>query len=154
MDKTRIHLLPDEPLMKLNHDARKKEWRKIAIAPKCRRERDRLCRPRVAALTILKFWRRASNGDKKALAQFFSLAEFMDGAAAEGYFPDASAVFHLVGDKTLSNFVRGLPVADQVGVRRTLMGGLRRRIRQRGRRKLSPALFSRDDEASLSRRDR
>ena len=45
-------------------------------------------------------------------------------AAAEGYFPDASAVFHLVGDKTLSNFVRGLPVADQVGVRGTVMGGL------------------------------
>src|SRR5262245_1688521 len=29
MDKNRIHLLPDEPLMKLNHDASKKEWRKF-----------------------------------------------------------------------------------------------------------------------------
>src|SRR5947208_1731861 len=29
MDKTRIHLLPDEPLMKFNYDARKKEWRKF-----------------------------------------------------------------------------------------------------------------------------
>ena len=66
----------------------------------------------------------ASNGDKKALAQFFSLADSMDGAAAEGYFPDASAVFHLVGDKTFSNFVRGLSVTDQVGVRGTVMGGL------------------------------
>src|SRR6266536_6281699 len=29
MDKARIHLLPDEPLMKLNYDASKKEWRKL-----------------------------------------------------------------------------------------------------------------------------
>ena len=28
MDQSRIHLLPDEPLMKLNYDASKKEWRK------------------------------------------------------------------------------------------------------------------------------
>src|SRR6266536_2826635 len=28
MDRNRIHLLPDEPLMKLNYDASKKEWRK------------------------------------------------------------------------------------------------------------------------------
>ena len=51
--------------MKLNYDASKKEWRKrhykVLIA--------------------------ASNGDKQALAQFFSMAEFMDGEAAEGYFP-------------------------------------------------------------------
>jgi len=66
----------------------------------------------------------ASTGDKKALAQFSLSRNFMDGAAAEGYFPDASAVFHLVGDKTFSNFARGLPVADQVGVRGTVIGGL------------------------------
>ena len=34
MDKTRIHLLPDEPLMKLNYDASKKEWRKLQSARK------------------------------------------------------------------------------------------------------------------------
>lgn len=123
MDKNRIHLLPDEPLMKLNHDASKKEWRKFQSA----RDAD-LGETASAAkgrgLDYYKVLMAASNGDKKALAQFFSLADFMDGAAAEGYFPDASAVFHLVGDKTFSNFVRGLPVADQVGVRGTVMGGL------------------------------
>ena len=152
MDKSRIHLLPDEPLMKLNHDARKKEWRKFQSLRNAEgNETASVAKGR--GLDYFKVLAAASNGDKKALAQFFSLAEFMDGAAAEGYFPDASAVFHLVGDKTFSNFVRGLPVADQVGVRNGDRGTVRRRIRQRGRRKLSPALFSRDNEASLSRRD-
>ena len=123
MDKSRIHLLPDEPLMKLNHDARKKEWRKFQSAPECRKD-ETASAAKGRGLDYFKVLAAASNGDKKALAQFFSLAEFMDGAAAEGYFPDASAVFHLVGDKTFSNFVRGLPVADQVGVRGTVMGGL------------------------------
>ena len=92
----------------------------------------------------------ASNGDKQALAQFFSLADFMDGEAAEGYFPQAWELFHVVGDKTFSNFVRGLPVADQVGVRGTLIGGLsEEEFAQRSRRRLSAALFSRDDEDSL-----
>ena len=48
----------------------------------------------------------------------------MDGAAAEAYFPEAWELFHVVGDKTLAKFVRGLPLADQVGVRGTLIGGM------------------------------
>ena len=123
MDKSRIHLLPDEPLMKLNHDARKKEWRKFQSLRNAEGN-ETASAAKGRGLDYFKVLAAASNGDKKALAQFFSLAEFMDGAAAEGYFPDASAVFHLVGDKTFSNFVRGLPVADQVGVRGTVMGGL------------------------------
>jgi uncharacterized delta-60 repeat protein len=123
MDKNRIHRLPDEPLMKLNHDARKKEWRKLQSLRNAEGN-ETASQAKGRGLDYFKVLAAASNGDKKALAQFFSLAEFMDGAAAEGYFPDASAVFHLVGDKTFSNFVRGLPVADQVGVRGTVMGGL------------------------------
>ena len=123
MDKSRIHLLPDEPLMKLNHDARKKEWRKLQSLRNAEGN-ETASQAKGRGLDYFKVLAAASNGDKKALAQFFSLAEFMDGAAAEGYFPDASAVFHLVGDKTFSNFVRGLPVSDQVGVRGTVMGGL------------------------------
>ena len=123
MDKNRIHLLPDEPLMKLNHDASKKEWRKFQSSRDAELG-DTASTAKGRGLDYYKVLMAASNGDKKALAQFFSLAESMDGAAAEGYFPDASAVFHLVGDKTFSNFVRGLPVADQVGVRGTMMGGL------------------------------
>ena len=123
MDKTRIHLLPDEPLMKLNHDARKKEWRKLQSLRNAELN-ETASQAKGRGLDYFKVLRAASNGDKKALAQFFSLAEFMDGAAAEGYFPDASALFHLVGDKTFSNFVRGLPLGDQVGVRGTLIGGM------------------------------
>jgi hypothetical protein len=123
MDKSRIHLLPDEPLMKLNHDARKKEWRKFQSLRNAEGN-ETASQAKGRGLDYFKVLAAASNGNKKALAQFFSLAEFMDGAAAEGYFPDASAVFHLVGDKTFSNFVRGLPLADQVGVRGTVMGGL------------------------------
>jgi hypothetical protein len=123
MDKTRIHLLPDEPLMKLNHDARKKEWRKLQSLRNAELN-ETASQAKGRGLDYSKVLRAASNGDKKALSQFFSLAEFMDGAAAEGYFPDASALFHLVGDKTFSNFVRGLPLGDQVGVRGTLIGGM------------------------------
>ncbi len=67
---------------------------------------------------------RASEGNLEALAQFVSLAQFMDGAAAESYFPEAWELFHIVGDKTLAKFVGGLPLADQVGVRGTLIGGM------------------------------
>src|SRR5213083_2858824 len=77
MEKNRIHLLPDEPLMKLNHDASKKEWRKFQST----RDAD-LGETASAAkgrgLDYYKVLMAASNVDKKALAQFFSLAEFMD----------------------------------------------------------------------------
>jgi uncharacterized delta-60 repeat protein len=123
MDRSRIHLLPDEPLMKLNYDASKKGWRKRQSA----RDAELGETASAAKGRGLKYYEvltAASNGDKKALAQFFSLAEFMDGVAAEGYFPEAWELFHVVGDKTFAKFVRGLPLADQVGVRGTLMAGL------------------------------
>jgi len=47
----------------------------------------------------------------------------MDGEAAEGYYPQAWELFHVVGDKNFSNFVRDLPVTDQVGVRGMMLGG-------------------------------
>jgi uncharacterized delta-60 repeat protein len=123
MDKSRIHLLPDEPLMKLNYDAKKKEWRKLQ-SPRNAELGETASAAKGRGIDYYKVLTAASNGDKKALAQFFSVAEFMDGAAAEGYFPDASALCHVVGDKTLAKFVRGLPLADQVGVRGTLIAGL------------------------------
>ena len=123
MDKNRIHLLPDEPLMRLNYDARKKEWRKLQS--KRVTENDEIAsQAKGHGVDYNKTLVRASEGNLKALTQFFSLAQFMDGAAAEGYFPEAWELFHVVGDKTFSNFVRGLPLADQVGVRGTLIGGM------------------------------
>ena len=123
MDKARIHLLPDEPLMKLNYDASKKEWRKLQSGRKAELDDTASSVKRFRGVNYYKVLTMASNGDKQALAQFFSFWDFMDGEAAEGYYPQAWELFHVVGDKNFSNFVRGLPVTDQVGVRGMLGGG-------------------------------
>ena len=123
MDRSRIHLLPDEPLMKLNYDASKKEWQRRRSARDAELG-ETASSAKERGFKYYKVLTAASNGDKKALAQFFSMAQFMDGAAAEGYYPEAWELFHVVGDKTFAKFVRGLPLADQVGVRRSLIDGL------------------------------
>jgi uncharacterized delta-60 repeat protein len=123
MDKARIHLLPDEPLMKLNYDASKKEWRKLQSGRKAELDDTASLVKRFRGVNYYKVLTMASNGDKQALAQFFSFGDFMDGEAAEGYYPQAWELFHVVGDKNFSNFVRDLPVTDQVGVRGMLGGG-------------------------------
>jgi uncharacterized delta-60 repeat protein len=124
MDKSRIHLLPDEPLMKLNYDASKKEWRKLQSGRKAELDDTAFAAKRDRGVNYYKVLTVASNGDKQALAQFFSFGDFMDGAAAEGYYAQAWELFHVVGDKNFSNFVRDLPLTDQVGVRGTVMEGL------------------------------
>ncbi len=123
MDRSRMHLLPDEPLMKLNYDASKKEWRRRRSARDAELG-ETASSAKARGFKYYKVLTAASNGDKKALAQFFSMAQFMDGAAAEGYYPEAWELFHVVGDKTFAKFVRGLPLADQVGVRGSLIDGL------------------------------
>jgi uncharacterized delta-60 repeat protein len=123
MDKTRIHLLPDEPLMKFNYDASKKKWRKFQ-SQKETEDGETASAARGHGVNYYKTLVRASEGNFEALARIFSLADFMDGAAAEGYDPDMWELFHVVGDKTLEKFVRGLPVADQVKVRGILIAGM------------------------------
>jgi len=123
MDKTRIHLLPDEPLMKLNYDASKKEWRKLQSGRKAELDDTAFSAKQFRGVNYYKVLTVASNGDKQALAQFFSFGDFMDGAAAEGYYPQAWELFHVVGDKNFSNFMRDLPLGDQVRVRGTLIAG-------------------------------
>jgi uncharacterized delta-60 repeat protein len=124
MDKTRIHLLPDEPLMKLNYDAIKKEWRKLQSGRKAELDDTAFAAKRDRGVNYYKVLTVASNGDKQALAQFFSFGDFMDGEAAEGYYAQAWELFHVVGDKNFSNFVRDLPLTDQLGVRATLIAGM------------------------------
>jgi len=51
----------------------------------------------------------ASDGNMKAMARFFSLAPFMDGAAAEGYYPEQWILLHVAGDETFANFLRHQP---------------------------------------------
>ena len=123
MDKSRIHLLPDEPLMKLNYDASKKEWRKLQ-SQKATENGETASAAKEHGVDYYKTLVRASEGNPQSLARILSVAQFMDGAAAEGYDPDMWELFHVVGDKTLAKFVRGLSLADQVGVRGTLIAGL------------------------------
>ena len=123
MDRSRIHLLPNEPLMKLNYDASKKRWQKLQ-SKKGAEDGETASAARGHGIDYYKTLVRASEGNLQALAQIFSLAQFMDGAAAEGYYPEMSELFHVMGDKTLAKFVHGLPLADQVGVRGTLIAGL------------------------------
>jgi uncharacterized delta-60 repeat protein len=124
MDKARIHLLPDEPLMKLNYDASKKEWRRLQSDRKAELDDTASSVKRFRGVNYYKVLTGAGNGDKQALAQFFTFGDFMDGEAAEGYYPQAWELFHVVGDKNFSNFVRDLPLTDQVGVRGTLIAGM------------------------------
>jgi hypothetical protein len=51
IDRSRIRLLPEEPLMKLNYDASKKEWRKLRAKPVT--ENDEAALPLLAAVSIL-----------------------------------------------------------------------------------------------------
>lgn len=123
MDKTRIRLLPDEPLMKLNYDASKKEWRKLQ-SQKATENGETASAAKEHGVDYYKTLVRASEGNLQALARIFSLAQFMDGAAAEGYDPEMWELFHVLGDKTFAKFVQGLPLADQLSVRGTVHGGL------------------------------
>ena len=123
VDKSRIHLLPDEPLMKLNHDARKKEWRKFQSAGMPKGTRPPL-RPRVAALTILKFWRRRVTVIRRR-SRSFSLSRIPWMA------PQPRAIsrtrrqfFTSSGTRLFRILCAGCQLADQVGVRGTVMGGL------------------------------
>jgi uncharacterized delta-60 repeat protein len=123
MDRSRIHLLPGEPLMKLNYDARKKEWRKLQ-SKKGTENGETASQAKGHGVDYYKTLVRASEGNLQALARIFSLAEFMDGAAAEGYFPQMWELFNVVGDKTFVKFVQGLPLADRVSVRGAVHGGV------------------------------
>jgi hypothetical protein len=123
MDKTRIHLLPDEPLMKFNYEASKKRWRKV-LSQKGTEDDETASAAKRRGVDYYKTLVRASEGNLEALARILSLAESMDGAAAEGYYPEMWELFHIVGDKTLSKFVRGLSVADQVDIRGTLIAAM------------------------------
>jgi len=123
MDKTRIHLLPDEPLMKFNYDASKKKWRKLQ-SQKRTEDGETESAAKGHGVNYYKTLARASEGNFEALARIFSLADFMDGAAAEGYYPEMWELFNVVGDKTLSKFVRELPVANQVDVRGILIAAM------------------------------
>jgi len=118
MDRSRIRLLPDEPLMKFNYNASKKEWRKL----QSEKVTEVAGTAKGHGVDYYKTLLRASEGNPQALARIFSLAEYMDGAAAEAYDPDMWELFHMVDDKTFAGFLRRLPLDKQIRIRRTLTG--------------------------------
>ena len=104
IDRDRLRLLPDEPLMKLNYSASKRQWRK-AKSNQVTENDEAAWQAKQHGVNYYDTLIRASEGDLKAMARFDSLAEFMDGAAGESYHPEWWALFHVMGDE---NFVRYL----------------------------------------------
>jgi hypothetical protein len=109
--RNRIRVLPNEPLMKLNFDECKKEWHKRQFETGTRNEEASAARAR--GINYFKLLSEASEGDLKAMAKFFSLYRYMDGGAAEGYYPETWALLHVVGDETFAKFLRAEPLQDR-----------------------------------------
>jgi hypothetical protein len=108
IDKVQLHLLPDEPLMKLNYAGQKKRWQKLQSAPDSNFN-DTVSSAKGRGVNYFKTLVQASDGNMKAMARFFSLSSFMDGAAAEGYYSDHWILLHVAGDETFANFLRHQP---------------------------------------------
>ena len=64
--------------------------------------------------------RRAAQGDSAGLKQFLSLAESVDGGAAETYYSDLGIVVHLLGDAKFAAFLRSQPLSAQILARRAM----------------------------------
>lgn len=64
----------------------------------------------------------ASQGDAKALKQFFTLVQEADGAAAESIGGMPSVVYHILGDEKFAKYLRDQPLAFQGQVRRIMSG--------------------------------
>jgi hypothetical protein len=117
-DKVQLHLLPDEPLMKLNYAERKKRWQKRQSTSDSELG-DTASSAKDRGINYFKTLVQASDGNMKAMARFFSLLPFMDGAAAEGYYPDQWALLHLAGDETFAKFLRHQPATLRGKIRET-----------------------------------
>ena len=120
IDKIQLHLLPDEPLMKLNYAGRKKRWQKRQSGPDSKLG-DTASSADDRGVNYFKTLVQASDGNMKAMARFFSLLPFMDGAAAEGYYPDQWALLHLAGDETFAKFLRHQPATLRGKIRQTFI---------------------------------
>lgn len=103
----RIHVLPDEPLMKLNYAGRKEMWRKLQFKTGTLAEAAHSAR--VSGINYYKILTQASEGDLKAMARFFSLYQYMDGGAADQYYPETWELLHVVGDETFAKFLSRQP---------------------------------------------
>ena len=96
MHESRIRLLPEEPLMKLNFEPCQEEWKR-ALADKVEAishidSAEVPSHPDAYYPTLL----RASDGDVESIVRFF--ARKFDDGAADSYVRDAWKLLHLTGD--------------------------------------------------------
>jgi hypothetical protein len=70
----------------------------------------------------VKITKLASQGDPKALKQFFTLAQEADGAAAESLTSIPTVVYHLLGDTKFAKYLAAQPVSWQGQIRNTIVG--------------------------------
>ena len=101
--RNKIRVLPDEPLMKLNYAGCKENWHKRQFDTRTVRY-DALA-AKAHGINYFKILARASDGDLKAMAEFFSFSRFMDTSAAEGYYPETFVLLHVVDDDTFAKFL-------------------------------------------------
>jgi hypothetical protein len=76
---------------------------------------------RSRGFNYVKVTKQATQGDAKALKQFFSLAQEADGAAAESIGGMPTVVYHLLGDGKFAKYLGAQPVAYQVLVRNIIV---------------------------------
>jgi hypothetical protein len=105
IDRDRLRLLPDEPLMKLNYSTNKQTWRK-AQSKKVTESDEAAWQARKHGVNYYDTLLRASEGDVKAMARFDSINKFMDGAAGENYHGDWWALFNVMGDENFSRYLK------------------------------------------------
>jgi hypothetical protein len=121
--KTKLQLLPNEPLMKLNFDQERKLWLKKQSA-----RDDQLGEAgfdfKGLGLNYFKILTAASNGDQKAMALFYSVCgREMDGAAAEDCFWRGWALLNVIGDETFAKFLSGQPAEMRKRIAEILSSG-------------------------------
>ena len=103
MHRSRIRLLPDEPLMKLSFPNAKQQWKRSAASGGDEAEVDQQARGQ--GINYNKTLALAADGDVEALRRFFSLSRHVDGAGAESHFSLMWELFHVVGDDRFASYL-------------------------------------------------
>jgi hypothetical protein len=114
IDRDRLRLLPDEPLMKLNYSAYKGWWRK-AKSKQVTESDEAAWQAKQHGVDYYGTLIRASEGDLKAMARFESLAEYMDGAAGETYHSTWWALFNVMGDENFARYLKSRSAKTREG---------------------------------------
>jgi hypothetical protein len=109
--RNRIHLLPDEPLARLNFESCKKEWRKLQSEPI--KKTDVVAYHAAKYNGVPNYYRtlvQASEGNAKAFRQLTSF--FPDGEAGDEHELNMTWTFlHVAGDDTFAKLLRQVPEA-------------------------------------------